>query len=103
MSKPVTKKETYKFLKFLKHNEYSIDEQLNKAPARISLISLLYNSEPYRNALIKAFDGAYVDHNIFVDGEDQLIENIMADTFIAFTDEKIPQKVEVAQKPYTSP
>ena len=33
---------------------------------------------------------AYVDHNIFVDGVDQLIKNITMGTFIAFIDEEIP-------------
>ena len=61
-------------------------------PTRILLLSLLHNSEPHRNVLIKALDGAYVDHNIFVDGVEQLIENITEGTFIAFTDEEIPPK-----------
>ena len=39
-SKPVTEKEASEFLKFIKHSEYIVIEQLNKTPARISLLSL---------------------------------------------------------------
>ena len=35
-------------------------------------------------------DEAYVTHNLFVDGVDQLIRNITVDACIAFTDEEIP-------------
>ena len=39
-SKPITKKEASKFLKFIKHSEYSVIEQLNKMPTKISLLFL---------------------------------------------------------------
>ena len=58
-------------------------------PARISMLSLLQNSELYHNALMKALNKAYVAHNIFVEGIDQLVGNIIAAAFIAFFDEKI--------------
>ena len=41
---------------------------------------------------MKTFNRAYVALNIFVDGVEQLIENIIASTFITFTDEKITVK-----------
>ena len=46
--KQVFKKEANEFLKFIKQNEYNVVEQLNKMSARISLLSLLLNSEPPR-------------------------------------------------------
>ena len=48
-SKPVTEKEACEFLKFIKHSEYSVVEQLNKTPIRISLLSLFQSSETHRN------------------------------------------------------
>ena len=51
--KPVTKKEANEFLKFIKHNEYSVIEQLNKTPARISLLSLFQNLEVHRSTLFE--------------------------------------------------
>ena len=44
-----------KFLKFIKHNEYNVSvvDQLNKLSARISLLAILMNFEPYQKALSK--------------------------------------------------
>ena len=89
-SQPITKKEASEFMKFIKHSEYSVIEQLNKTPTRISLLSLFQNSEVHRNALLKALDEAYVTPTISVDGIDQLVGNIMTSAGIAFTDEEIP-------------
>ena len=53
MNEPVTEKEAEGFLKFIKHSEYSIVEQLHKLPAKISLLALMMNSEPYREVVLK--------------------------------------------------
>ena len=97
-SKPVTEKKACEFLKFIKHNEYSVIEQLNKTPARISLLSLFQNSEIHRNALLKALVEAYVTPTISVDGIDQLVGNVTTGACIAFTDEEIPLKVRDSTK-----
>ena len=86
----MTKKEACEFLKFIKHSEYSVIEQLNKMPTRISLLSLFQNSEVHCSALLKALGEAYVTPTISVDGIDQLIGNITVGACIAFTDEEIP-------------
>ena len=52
-NEPVTEAEANEFLKFIKHSEYSIIEQLHKLPAKISLLALMLNSEPYREAMLK--------------------------------------------------
>ena len=39
-NKPITEREASEFLKFIKHSEYSVIEQLNKTPTKISLLSL---------------------------------------------------------------
>ena len=41
INEPVIEKETDEFLKFIKHNEYSIVEQLHKLPAKISVLKVL--------------------------------------------------------------
>ena len=66
----LTEKETLKFLKFIKHNEYNVVEQLNKLLTRISLLALLLNSEPYRKALTKVLSEAYVAYNISMEKAD---------------------------------
>ena len=45
INEPVTTIETDEFLKFIKHSEYSIVEQLHKLPAKISLLALMLNFE----------------------------------------------------------
>ena len=57
-SKPITEKKASEFLKFIKHSEYSVIEQLNKTSARISLLSLFQNSEVHRETLLKALGEA---------------------------------------------
>ena len=79
-------------MKFIKHSEYSVIEQLNKTPTKISLLSLFQNSEVHRNALLNALGKAYVTPNLSVDGVDQLIGNVTVGAYIAFTDEEIPPK-----------
>ena len=69
-NKPVIEKKACEFLKFIKHNEYSVIKQLNKTPARISLLSLFQNSEVHHSALLKALDEAYMTPIISVDGVD---------------------------------
>ena len=49
-SKSMTKNEACEFLKFIKHSEYIVIEQLNKMPSRISLLSLFQSSKTHCNA-----------------------------------------------------
>ena len=84
-SKLVTEKEACEFLKFIKHSEYSVIEQLNKTPAKISLLSLFQSLETHCNAILKALGETYVTPTILIDGIDQLVGNITIDACIAFT------------------
>ena len=63
MNKLVTKTKANEFLKFIKHSEYSIVEQLHKLLAKIYLLSLMLNFEPHREAMLKVLKQAYVPHN----------------------------------------
>ena len=69
-NKPVTEKEACEFLKFIKHSEYSVIEQLNKMFAMISLLSLFQNSKTHRSAFLKALGEAYVAPTISIYGID---------------------------------
>ncbi|XP_052489846.1 uncharacterized protein LOC105763129 [Gossypium raimondii] len=89
VNQPVTENEAREFLKFLKHSEYSVVEQLHKQPARISVLELLISSEIHRNALIKVLNETYVAHDISVNKLDRLVSNISADNFISFNDDEI--------------
>ncbi|XP_040967092.1 receptor kinase-like protein Xa21 [Gossypium hirsutum] len=67
----VDKEEAREFLKFIKHSEYNVVEQLSKQPARVSVLSRLLNSEPHWNALLKVLNQAYVTNNISVEKLDR--------------------------------
>ncbi|XP_052876205.1 uncharacterized protein LOC108473721 [Gossypium arboreum] len=90
VNEPVTEKEAKEFLKFLKHSEYSVVEQLHKQPARISVLALPLSSDTHRNALMKVLNETYVADDISVNKLDRLVNNISADNFIFFNDDEIP-------------
>ncbi|XP_017644626.1 uncharacterized protein LOC108485319 [Gossypium arboreum] len=92
VNKPVMENEANEFLKFLKHSEYSIVEQLHQQPNRISVLALLLNSEVHRNALMKVLNETYVADDISVNKLDRLVSNISADNFISFSDDEIPPR-----------
>ena len=54
------------------------------------MLSLLLNSEVHRNALLKVLNEAYVPLDIAIDKLDRLVNNIMVDNYISFTDDEIP-------------
>ncbi|KAK5812007.1 hypothetical protein PVK06_027401 [Gossypium arboreum] len=90
VNEPVKDMEAKEFLKFLKHSEYSVVEQLHKKPARISILALLLSSEVHRSALMKVLNKTYVTNDISVNKLDRLVNNISADNFIFFNDNEIP-------------
>ncbi|XP_040931876.1 uncharacterized protein [Gossypium hirsutum] len=90
VNEPVKEEEAKEFLKFLKHSEYSVVEQLRKQPARISVLALLLSSEVHREALMKVLNETYVTNDISVNKLDRLVSNISADNFIYFNDDEIP-------------
>ncbi|XP_052482972.1 uncharacterized protein LOC105781388 [Gossypium raimondii] len=90
VNEPIKEEEAREFLKFIKHSEYSVVDQLHKQPARISVLALLLNSEGHRNALLKVLNETYVADDISVNKLDRLVGNISADNFISFSDDEIP-------------
>ncbi|XP_016752358.1 uncharacterized protein [Gossypium hirsutum] len=86
----VKEEEAKEFLKFLKHSEYSVVEQLHKQPAHISILALLLSSEVHRSALMKMLNETYVTNDISVNKLDRSVNNISADNFIFFNDYEIP-------------
>ncbi|KAK8684177.1 hypothetical protein V6N13_040208 [Hibiscus sabdariffa] len=88
---PVKETEAKEFLKILKHSEFNVVEQLNKLPAKISMLSLLLSSEPHRNTLLKLLNQTFVPKEISIDMVDWLVGNIAMDNFISFSDEEIPK------------
>ncbi|XP_017609601.1 uncharacterized protein LOC108455565 [Gossypium arboreum] len=92
INEPVNEEEAKEFLKFLKHSEYNVVEQLRKQPARISVLALLLSSEVHRSALIKVLNETYIANDISANKLDRLVNNISADNFIFFNDDEIPPR-----------
>ena len=90
LNESVTKTEVNEFLKFIKHSEYSIVEQLHKLPAKISLLALMLHFEPHGEAMLKVLKQAYVPYNTSINKIDRLVGNIMMDNYISFSDDEIP-------------
>ncbi|KAA3468973.1 spindle pole body component 110-like protein [Gossypium australe] len=90
VNEPITENEAREFLKFLKHNEYSVVEQLHKQPARISVLALLLSLETHHSTLMKVLNETYVANDISVNKLGLLVNNISAENFIFFNDDKIP-------------
>ena len=90
MNELVTEMEANEFLKFIKHSEYSIVEQLHKLPAKISLLALMLNFEQHKEAMLKVLKQAYVPHNASIDKINRLVGNIMIDNYVSFSNDEIP-------------
>ncbi|XP_017644182.1 uncharacterized protein LOC108484794 [Gossypium arboreum] len=86
----VKEEEAREFLKFLKHSEYSVVEQLRKQLARISVLALLLSLEVHLETLLKVLNETYVTNDISVNKLDRLVSNISAENFIYFNDDEIP-------------
>ena len=67
-------------------------EQLNKTPARISLLGLLMNFEPHQALLVKILNEAHLAQDISVEGFGGILNNITTNNYLTFADEEIPVK-----------
>jgi len=88
--KEVSEEEVCEFLKMIKQSEYTVIDQLNRIPAKISLLSLMMNSESHRKALLKILNEAHVVHDLSVEKFEGIVGNITANNYLTFTDDEIP-------------
>ncbi|KAI5427680.1 hypothetical protein KIW84_032914 [Lathyrus oleraceus] len=79
-------------LRLIKKSEYNVVDQLLQTPSKISVLSLLLNSEPHREALQKVLDVAYVDHDVTIEQFDSIIANITACNTLSFCDADLPEE-----------
>ncbi|KAI5429602.1 hypothetical protein KIW84_034250 [Lathyrus oleraceus] len=63
---------------------------LLQTPSKISVLSLLMNSEPHREALQRVLHVAYVDHDVNIEQFDNIIANITACNNLSFCDVDLP-------------
>ncbi|XP_027922767.1 uncharacterized protein LOC114180664 [Vigna unguiculata] len=88
--KEISNEEASEFLKFIQQSEYKVVEQLNRMPARISLLDLLMHSTSHRKLLMKILNEAHVEKNISLDSFEGIVSNITANNYLTFTNEEIP-------------
>ncbi|KAH1238751.1 hypothetical protein GmHk_08G023360 [Glycine max] len=65
--KEVLLEEAGEFLRIIQQSEFKVIEQLNKTPARVSLLELLISSDPHRALLVKVLNEAHVAQDISVE------------------------------------
>ncbi|KAI5430989.1 hypothetical protein KIW84_035221 [Lathyrus oleraceus] len=86
------KEDCDEMMRFIKRSEYNVVDQLLQTPSKISVLSLLLNSEPHREALQKVLDVAYVDHDVTIEQFDSIVANITACNNLSFCDSDLPEE-----------
>ncbi|XP_070040049.1 uncharacterized protein [Nicotiana tomentosiformis] len=87
---PVIENGTDDLLRKVQAREYSVVDHLNKTPAQISILSLLQNSEAYRNAPMKVFNKAYVPNNITSGVMTNMVGQVLESHKITFHENELP-------------
>ncbi|KAI5403630.1 hypothetical protein KIW84_050982 [Lathyrus oleraceus] len=70
----------------------SISAPLLQTPSKISVLSLLMNSEAHKVALRRVLEQAYVEHYVNVDQFDYIVDNITSCNSLSFCDEELPEE-----------
>jgi len=70
-------------------NKYKVVEQLNRMLARISLLELLMHSTTHQKLLMKILSGAHVEQNISLNRFEGIVNNIIVNDFLTFSDDEI--------------
>jgi len=86
---PQESREEEEFLKIMKQSEYDIVDQLKKTPARISILSLILNSEVHKKALQKVLSEAYVQPEITPEKVVNMVDIAKIASSISFYDDEI--------------
>ncbi|GAU10143.1 hypothetical protein TSUD_418590, partial [Trifolium subterraneum] len=79
-------------LKLIKKSEYKVVDQLMQTPSKISILSLLLNSDAHREALMKVLDQAFVDHDVTIGRFGGIVGNITTCNNLSFSDEELPEE-----------
>ncbi|KAI5445534.1 hypothetical protein KIW84_013677 [Lathyrus oleraceus] len=79
-------------LRLIKRSEFNMVEQLLQTPSKISVLSLLMNSEAHREALQKVLEQAFVEYDVTVDQFDHIVANITSCNNLNVCDEELPEE-----------
>ncbi|KAI5431679.1 hypothetical protein KIW84_035732 [Lathyrus oleraceus] len=79
-------------LRLIKRSEFNVVEQLLQTPSKISVLSLLMNSEAHREALQRVLEQAFVEYDFTVDQFDHIVANITSCNSLSSCDEELPEE-----------
>ncbi|XP_049358814.1 uncharacterized protein LOC125823480 [Solanum verrucosum] len=88
--KNITDTEAAEFWKKMQSKDYSVEEQLKKTPAHISIWSLLMSYEAHRNALMKVLSGVIILKETTSETLAATIGRIVEANKISFHDNELP-------------
>lgn len=80
------------FLKPIKRSDYRVRDQLHQTPSKISILSLLINSEAHRTTLIKVLEQTHVGQDITLNQFDGIVNNITSCRNLSFSDEDLTKE-----------
>ncbi|KAI5386542.1 hypothetical protein KIW84_072899 [Lathyrus oleraceus] len=86
----VTREEAGEFLRIIKKSDYKVVDQLNQTPSKISMLSLILNSEAHRNSLLKVLSAAHITKDITIEQFDDVIACVTTGNFLGFNDDELP-------------
>ncbi|XP_050878147.1 uncharacterized protein LOC127081963 [Lathyrus oleraceus] len=93
--------EAIEFLKMIKKSDYKIVDQLRQTPSKISILSLLLNSQAHMEALLKVLAQAHVTQDITAD-EDALETSFQALEISNATLAKVKDPIEKTSLSFAS-
>jgi len=96
--KEVTNNDAYEFLNFIQQSEYKVVDQLNRMPAKVSLLELLMHSDSHQKLLMKILSGAHVEQDISLDKFEGIVSHITAKNYLTFTKDELPPKDKAHNK-----
>jgi len=90
--KEITDEDVCEFLIFIQQSEYKVVDQLNRMPAKVSLLELLMHSDSHQKLLMKILSGAHVEQDISLRKFEGIFSHITANNYLTFTEDEIPSE-----------
>ncbi|XP_050915276.1 uncharacterized protein LOC127130282 [Lathyrus oleraceus] len=90
--KVVQSEDAVEFLKLIKISDYKVVDHLHQTLSKISILSLLLNSQAYMEDLLKVLSQAHVAQSITVDQFDGMVANITTRNTLSFSGEELPEE-----------
>nr|XP_009616645.1 uncharacterized protein LOC104109133 [Nicotiana tomentosiformis] len=86
----ITDLEVVKFWKRMLNKEYSVEEQMKKTPAQISIMDLLMSFDSHKDALLKVLSGVSLPSNTTSEALAERIGKIVEANMIIFRRDQLP-------------